>query len=84
VCGIRPQTPGFKTVYIQPYLGKLENIEGRLFIPSFNDYIEINMQRTGESGISGIVKLPEGMTGSFKWKEETIQLISGKQNISLQ
>jgi hypothetical protein len=84
VCGIRPQTPGFKTVYIQPYLGKLENIEGRLFIPSFNDYIEINMKRTGESGISGIVKLPEGMTGSFKWKEETIQLISGKQNISLQ
>jgi hypothetical protein len=83
VCGIRPQTPGFKTVDIQPYLGKLKYIQGRLFIPSFNDHIEVNIERSGETGISGIVKLPKGMTGVFKWKEVTIQLASGAQNISL-
>jgi len=84
VCGIRPQTPGFKTVDIQPSLGKLNNIEGELFIPSHNGSIKVFLERSGESGISGFVELPQGMTGTFRWNREVIQLIDGKQKISLQ
>ncbi len=84
VCGIRPQTPGFNTVDIQPNLGKLKNIEGELYIPAYNGSIEVTLERTGESGISGFVVLPQGMTGTFRWKQEVIQLNEGKQKISIQ
>ena len=84
VCGIRPQTPGFNTVDIQPYLGILKNIEGELYIPAYNGSIEVTLERTGESGISGFVVLPQGMTGTFRWKQEVIQLNEGKQKISIQ
>jgi len=84
VCGIRPQTPGFKTVDIHPFLGKLNNIEGELYIPSHNGNIEVTLERTGKSGISGFVVLPQGMTGTFRWNQEVIQLNDGKQKISIQ
>jgi len=84
VCGIRPKTPGFNTVDIHPHLGKLKNVEGKLYIPLYNTSIEVTLERIGESGIKGSIVLPPGMTGTFKWNQEVIQLNGGSQKISIQ
>jgi alpha-L-rhamnosidase len=80
VAGIRPGSPGFKTVEIEPAPGKLTFIKGQ--IPHPNGIISFDLKRNGTDGIKGDVVLPEGLTGSFIWKGKTIP-IKGKTNIEL-
>ena len=80
VCGIMPGTPGFGTVIIQPAFGPLKNIKGKLFLPDYNDYIEIDLKR--ENGrVNGMVELPDGLTGQFIWNGQNYPLKGGKQKI---
>jgi alpha-L-rhamnosidase len=80
VAGIRPGSPGFKTVEIEPAPGKLTFIKGKM--PHPNGIISFDLKRNGTDGIKGEVVLPEGLTGSFIWKGKTIP-IKGKTNIEL-
>jgi hypothetical protein len=72
VAGIRPGTAGFKTVEIEPALGKLELIRGQMPHPA--GMIIFNLRRSGSEGIKGEISLPEGLTGIFKWKGKSIEL----------
>lgn len=81
VCGIEPDSPGFRTVRIQPYLGPLNRINGKM--PHPDGEISVQLQRTGKSGIKGQVSLPNGMTGRFIWMDKEIELKSGIQKIEL-
>ena len=74
VAGIRPGSPGFKTVEIAPALGKLTFIKGQMPHPSGN--IIFDLKRKGTDGITGEVILPEGLTGKFTWNGKTIALRS--------
>jgi hypothetical protein len=74
VAGIRPGSPGFKTVEIAPALGKLSFIKGQMPHPSGN--IIFDLKRKGTDGITGEVILPEGLTGKFTWNGKTITLRS--------
>jgi hypothetical protein len=78
VAGIRPATPGFKTVEIEPALGKLTYIKGQLPHPA--GMIIFDLKRKGTDGISGEIILPEGLTGIFRWNGKTIDL-KGKTEI---
>jgi alpha-L-rhamnosidase len=78
VAGIRPGTPGFKTVDIEPALGGLNFIKGQMPHPA--GMIIFDLKRKGTDGISGEVILPEGLTGIFKWHGKTINL-RGKTEI---
>ncbi len=80
VAGIRPGTPGFKTVDIEPALGGLNFIKGQMPHPA--GMIIFDLKRKGTDGISGEVILPEGLTGIFKWHGKTINL-KGKTEIEL-
>jgi hypothetical protein len=80
VAGIRPGTPGFKTVEIEPALGKLTFIKGQMPHPA--GMISFNLKRSGSEGISGEVILPEGLTGIFRWNGKSIAL-KGKTDIEL-
>jgi alpha-L-rhamnosidase len=80
VAGIRPGTPGFKTVEIEPALGKLTFIKGQMPHPA--GIISFDLKRVGTQGISGEIILPEGLTGTFKWNGKSIAL-KGKTNIEL-
>ena len=80
VAGIRPASPGFKTVEIEPALGKLTFIKGQMPHPA--GMISFDLKRTGTDGISGSVTLPEGLTGTFKWNGKNIDL-KGKTEIKL-
>jgi hypothetical protein len=83
VCGINPLTAGFKSVEIAPSLGKLNEIEGRLYLPVYDDFIEVNLIRKGEKGLKGEIILPSNMQGEFKWNNEVIMLRGGAQKVDL-
>jgi len=81
VCGIEPDSPGFKTVKIQPHLGPLNRINGKM--PHPDGEIDVQLERKGKTGLKGQVTLPAGVTGRFIWKDDEIQLKGGRQNIEL-
>jgi len=80
VAGIRPASPGFKTIRMEPALGDLKFINGQM--PHPLGAIVFNLKRTGTSGLQGEVSLPEGLTGTFGWNGKTAQL-KGKTAIDL-
>lgn len=80
VAGIRPASPGFKTVEISPALGKLSFIKGQMPHPAGN--IVFDLKRNGANGITGEVILPEGLTGKFIWNGKSIS-IKAKTKIDL-
>ncbi len=80
VAGIRPGSPGFKTVDIAPAPGKLNFIKGQMPHPA--GIISFDLKRNGTNGITGEIVLPEGLTGKFIWKGKSI-FLSGKTNIDL-
>ena len=66
VLGIRPDTPGFRSVRIAPSLGPLQKAEGRLPHPLGD--IDVRLERSGDQGLRGEVTLPPGLGGVFEWK----------------
>ena len=80
VAGIRPASPGFKTVRIEPALGALKFIKGQLPHPS--GLIIFDLKRTGTDGIEGTVELPGSLSGTFIWKGKSVSL-KGKTAIHL-
>jgi hypothetical protein len=80
VAGIRPASPGFKTIRMEPALGDLKFIKGQM--PHHSGTIVFDLKRTGNAGIQGEVTLPEGLTGTFGWNGKTVQL-KGKTAIDL-
>jgi alpha-L-rhamnosidase len=80
VAGIRPSSPGFKTINMEPALGELKFIKGKMPHPS--GMIFFDLKRNGENGIQGEIILPKGLTGTFSWNGETVQL-QGTRKIEL-
>jgi hypothetical protein len=81
VLGIRPGTPGFRTVQITPALGPLHRAEGRL--PHERGEIQVKVEREGPKGIRAEVVLPEGLSGTFLWEGRRVALHPGRQTITL-
>lgn len=80
VCGVKPASPSFGKVLIEPYLGSLNKVEGK--IPHPNGIITVTLAKDGNK-INAEVELPEGITGSFKWNGKEMPLKGGSQKISL-
>jgi hypothetical protein len=80
VCGIEPNEPGFKTVRIEPHLGSLEWVEGSM--PHTQGMISVRFEKT-ESGIRGKIVLPAGLQGIFVYKNRTINLNEGINEVDV-
>ena len=80
VAGIRPASPGFRTVEIEPALGKLSFIKGQMPHPA--GIISYDLKRNGKEGITGEIILPEGVTGKFIWNGKSVDL-KNKTSINL-
>ena len=81
VAGIRPASPGFKTIRMEPALGELKFIKGQMPHPS--GMIVFDLKRSGSEGIQGVVTLPEGLKGTFGWNGKTLEL-TGQTAIDIQ
>jgi alpha-L-rhamnosidase len=82
VLGVRPASPGFRTVRIAPALGTLRRAEGR--VPHPDGDIEIQLVRQGQRGLRAAITLPPGLTGVLEWRGQRRQLRAGRQNIQLE
>ncbi|MBN1441208.1 MAG: alpha-L-rhamnosidase [Planctomycetes bacterium] len=81
VCGIAPDAPGFRKVRIQPALGPLEWVEASMPHPAGE--IGVRLKRKGDGGISGSIRLPEGLDGRLIWRGRAIELKGGEQEVDL-
>lgn len=82
VAGIQPGSPQFKTVMIAPHFGKLKSIHAKL--PHPRGIIEVDLKKTDTGAISGNIHLPNGVNGTFIFKDHKIALAGGvDQKISL-
>ena len=77
VLGVRPSSPGFRTVRITPSLGPLRRAEGRVPHPMGN--IHVRLERLGNAGLNAEVTLPSGLTGVFDWRGHRRTLREGAQ-----
>lgn len=82
ICGIMPDAPGFEEVRIQPALGDLDNVSGK--VPHPSGEITVNLKRKGKTGISGEVNLPPNISGRFVWNGKMIALKGGLQNVDVE
>jgi hypothetical protein len=80
VLGIDTDAPGFKKVKIEPHLGDLKNVNGKM--PHPNGTILANYQFiNGKWKIE--ITLPETISGRFIWKGKTYLLKPGTNNFNL-
>lgn len=78
ILGIRPASPGFETVRIEPQLGPLTSAKGTLVHPKGE--IEADF-RVENGALRGSVSLPEGVTGTLRHERVTVELVAGRQEI---
>jgi len=74
VCGIEAGSPGFKTVNIEPHLGDLTFVEGKMPHPTGEIFVKYSKSKTWQVEII----LPKGIKGDFYWKGKKISLQSGR------
>jgi alpha-L-rhamnosidase len=79
VLGVRPSSPGFRTVRIAPALGPLRRTEGR--VPHPLGDIDVQLVREGQRGLRAEITLPHGLSGEFEWEGERRPLREGRQII---
>jgi hypothetical protein len=78
VCGIEPGSPGFATVRIEPHLGALQRVDGK--VPHPKGDIVVSLQREAV-GLNAIITLPAGLTGTFVWHGKSTTLVPGEQRL---
>ena len=79
VLGVRPASPGFRTVRIAPALGPLRRAEGRIPHPSGD--IEVKFSRERRGGLDAEITLPRGLPGELVWQGQRRPLHGGRQTI---
>jgi hypothetical protein len=80
IAGVRPAAPGFARVDIAPSPGRLRHIQSRM--PHPRGFIETDLE-FGEGTCRGCVVLPEGIEGVFRWRGQTAQLRTGRQDVCM-
>jgi len=80
VAGIRPKSPGFEKVLIEPHLSGLKQVHGTL--PTARGLVEVQYAQ-GAKTVAAEVTLPQGVSGELVWKHRKIPLHSGAQNVNL-
>ena len=79
VLGVRPSSPGFRTVRIAPALGPLRRAEGR--VPHPLGDIDVKLVREDTRGLNAEITLPRGLSGLFEWQGRRRPLHEGRQII---
>lgn len=80
VAGIRPKTPGFANVRLEPHLGTLKHVAAAL--PSPRGTIEVKYSASA-NGVAAEISLPSNTTGELVWKGKVLNLHSGHQQLQL-
>lgn len=79
ILGIDSASPHFKTVKIEPHLGKISSISGSM--PHPNGTISVQYDLTEKP--MAIINLPKNCSGTFVWKEKITALEPGVTLVKL-
>ena len=80
VAGVRPKAAGFKSVLIEPHLGKLGHVSAA--VPHPKGMIETEyVLKQGK--MEARITLPAGVSGEFVWRGKVSSLHEGKQILAL-
>ena len=81
ICGIEPVGAHFTEIKIAPVFGPLKwlraNLTHRLGI------VGLDLRKNNKNNISGEIKLPAGLNGTFYWNDKKVSLKSGTNYIDL-
>jgi len=80
VAGIRPKSPDFESIRIEPHLGGLKHVHGKVSVAQ--SVVEVQYDQS-TSGVSAAVTLPPEVSGELVWKGRKVLLHPGKQNLDL-
>lgn len=80
VAGVRPKSPGFSTVTIEPHLGSLRRVASAVVTPK--GMVEVNYT-SGASEVSAEINLPSNVAGELVWEGKTFPLHPGHQQLLL-
>ena len=80
LAGVRPKSPGFSRVSIEPHLGSLRSVVSVMATPK--GMVEVSYT-TERSGVSAVINLPSNVTGELIWKGRTFSLHPGHQQVLL-
>lgn len=78
ICGVEPDSPGFKTVKISPNLGSLKFIEAE--IPHPSGIIKLYLKKEIDK-LTGEITLPNGVSGTYGYKGKSMKLTAGTNKI---
>lgn len=81
VAGIRPASPGFGSVRIEPHLGTLDRLEATM--PHPRGAISVSYRREG-AALEARILLPAGLRGEFAWGGLTRALREGEQTFRME
>jgi len=81
VVGVRPGSAGFRTVRIEPSLGPLQWVEGR--VPHPAGEIAVRLTRVGAAGLHASITLPPGLSGGLVWAGRYMALHPGPQELEV-
>jgi hypothetical protein len=79
--GVRPASPGFKSVSVAPALGPLRRASGKVPHPAGS--IDVRLERVGAQSVRGEISLPPGVSGTFLWEGATQSLRPGRNAVRL-
>lgn len=80
VAGIRPTSPGFSTLEINPVLGDLTSIT--LTTRTVRGDVRLALQQA-RGKLTGSVALPPGVSGTLNWKGASMKIKEGIQKIRI-
>ena len=80
VAGIRPASPGFRTVSIEPSLGALKHVSATMAHPNGDIKVEY---ATSNRGTGATIRLPAGISGTLSWQGRDYPLHEGVQSLML-
>jgi alpha-L-rhamnosidase len=80
VAGIRPATPGFASVVIEPHLGALHHVQASE--PHPVGRIDVEFTRAGDA-MNAKVSLPGALPGELIWQGKSYLLHAGEQTLNL-
>jgi alpha-L-rhamnosidase len=80
VAGIRPGSPGFRTVTIEPNVGELQHVAATMEHPGGEIKVEFTRQK---NSVDARVSLPLGVSGTLRWGGKNYALHEGAQRLEL-
>ncbi len=80
VAGVRPKTPGFSAISIEPHLGPLRHLAAA--VPTPKGMVEVNYDRNN-SRVTAEITLPATLGGQLVWRGKTFELHAGHQQFVL-